>query len=338
MKYCVTAMTFLALAQSIPAEAQSRRVGNVGGWEIAAHGNLQTRQFSHCSASVPYRSGIIMIFSVNRAFAWSMGFANERWTLRKGDQFEVAYAIDGGAQTRATALAVDSKVVEVPLPGSMELFAIFRRGKQLALFAHGGIYRFDLTNSSRALAAVLECARVEVAKSPEPVNPFQAPSSPGDQTAGAEASAVAANVLAASGIGGFRVLTPDEVPPELRSFDAVWTTQSGILGIVSVLLPGAFDNLDKVATAVIARDSNLCKGRFVSAKQDTPNATGIRVITGCDASQNPTQGSYTVVARPKGGFYVFAVFGRAQERESAKEIDGRVSEAALRFAAKGPAF
>ncbi|MEJ2117096.1 MAG: hypothetical protein P8Y36_03990, partial [Alphaproteobacteria bacterium] len=70
-----------------------------GAWIISAHDNSDTGAFSHCSASVEYRSGILVIFTVDKNYVWSMSFANKEWTLTKGDRYDIAYSIDSGRKT-----------------------------------------------------------------------------------------------------------------------------------------------------------------------------------------------------------------------------------------------
>ena len=72
----------------------------------------------------------------------------------------MVYSLDDGPKLSAAAVAVSENQLIIPLTNSVALFQAFRRGRVLKFeTAQGTIIPFDLTNSSVALDAALECAR-----------------------------------------------------------------------------------------------------------------------------------------------------------------------------------
>ena len=83
-----------------PAVCQARNIGKsipVGAWAVDGYTDDATVAFSHCTARVPYRSGIYLIFSVqSREGSWQMGLANPQWKLPTGKRYPITYKIDQG--------------------------------------------------------------------------------------------------------------------------------------------------------------------------------------------------------------------------------------------------
>jgi hypothetical protein len=92
----VGALLFASSAQSAPMWND-----HVGHWMV----NDRVGGFSHCAASASYQNGILLMFSVAKNFAWSIGFANPKWHIRTGTQYNVAYWVDNGPAQFATPTA-----------------------------------------------------------------------------------------------------------------------------------------------------------------------------------------------------------------------------------------
>jgi len=110
------------------ASAEPIRDFKIGDWNVGSYSFTGTNQFSHCAASGLYRSGIMMLFSINNKFTWSVGFANNQWRLNKGAKYDVIFKIDNYPPLTGTAIAITENQVIVPMADNVELFSLFRRG------------------------------------------------------------------------------------------------------------------------------------------------------------------------------------------------------------------
>ena len=78
-----------------PAEAATLSTRDVAGWQVGAYSNDQTGQFSHCTAGVPYVSGIYMMFAVDKNFQWGLWFFNNAWNLQpQNDSWHLLFMRD----------------------------------------------------------------------------------------------------------------------------------------------------------------------------------------------------------------------------------------------------
>ncbi|KAB2919950.1 MAG: hypothetical protein F9K29_03585 [Hyphomicrobiaceae bacterium] len=341
MRYlCIVIALVAFVVRADAPKAATLESSMVEGWLVGAYTNDQTGKFNHCATSVRYQSGIYLIFSIGRNFAWSMGFASPRWKLTRGAEYNLYYYIDTGPGMSVRGRAVSSQLVEVVLTDSHTLFESFRRGYQLTVQAADDKFTFNLTNSSKALAATLECARRHVAPTQEaatnPFGPRQQPTPPdakpsiAQSDARAEAAVVVANVLSAAGLPGFRVLTYDETPADLRLHHAVWVSQN-LAGSLRIFPRDAAKNVEELASYVMARDAQDCKGVFASGRYPTSPETGAaRLMTGCSSTNAPVDISYTIAPRAKGGFYLFATMGTGGNAEPVKDAGVKLHEAALK--------
>jgi hypothetical protein len=221
---------------------------NVGPWYVGAYSsNNQTGGFDHCAASAGYKSGVLLIFSVGADYSWSMGFANDNWRLKSGNEYSVRYWIDTNEPQYAMAVAKSANVVQIPLKDSAELFNKFRRGYTLFVSAQSTDFQFSLTDSGRVLTYLLDCARAagrkptwSVANSP---NPFGPPAASQSSTAPrrteqstdaqlaaerAESTLVAANLLSELRVSDFKLLRREDLPEGWKA-DATWRTDGGVL-------------------------------------------------------------------------------------------------------------
>jgi hypothetical protein len=128
-----------------------------------------------------------------------------------------------------------------------------------------------------------------------------------------EATILIANVLSAAGISGFRVIPREQIPADLKSNDAVWVADGGLVGTVRIVSQQGASSTEQLASYLMASDAQSCKGVFASGRYPTQQQSGsARLRTACDNSDNEaTEIDYTIALRPQGGFYVFALVARA---------------------------
>jgi len=315
------------------AHARQLEKSHIEGWLVGAYSNDRTGQFRHCAASVQYKSGTLLLFAIGKDFTWSMGFANTRWKLTPGAKYTLTYYVDSGPHHTARGRALNKNLVQVPLLNSRTLFDSFRRGYRLYVRAAGQRFGFNLTNSSKVLAATLDCTRRYVARTHTTTNPFvaQAPRRSNDRTSErAEAAVLLANVLSAAGIQGFRILPANKLPAKLRSHDAVWASPD-LLGTLRIISTTTAATPERLAALLMAADAQSCKGVFASGRYPVQEGSRTaRLMTGCSGTTKPIEIHYTIMPRSKGGFYLFAVFGQKGHGDLARDFGTRLYDAAVK--------
>lgn len=341
----IAALTFIGTSPIFLASpARSATLGEfqLYGWTIGAYSHDQGGGFSHCGASVPYKNGISLVFVVGADFHWRMAFANSAWRLALGSTYPVQYQIDTGTVVSATAVALSPEMAAVDLLDSQSLFEAFRRGYQLKVGAAGETFVFNLTNSSKALAATINCTQ-RFAEARSKTNPFESTPSPapasGERPAvdiahKAEATILIANVLSASGVQGFSI-AEDKV---LEGYAVVWTAP-GLLGGVQIMESAT---VDQAVAMLIISDTSTCKGTFASAKVPSDTGNTARLRTACEevtatGAKQGFQINYTILPRSKGGIYVLATSqGTATGSDiganpEAEQASGQLYNASLKF-------
>jgi hypothetical protein len=107
----VGALLFVGSAQSAPMWND-----HIGHWFVGAYSDDKVGGFSHCAASANYQNGILLLFSVAKNFTWSIAFANPKWNIRPGTQYNVSYWVDNGPAEFATPTALRDDIVTAVLP------------------------------------------------------------------------------------------------------------------------------------------------------------------------------------------------------------------------------
>lgn len=311
MSFVKVALLSGAISQSLCLSAVAREVWarDLYGWNIGAYTNDQTGRFNHCAAGTSYRSGIDLYFAIGGNFSWSMSLGNTSWRLQEGSQHPIRYQVDNGPVINGTARVIGERVVEIELLDSRALFQLFKIGRVLHVEAQGQSFGFNLTNSSKALDAALNCATEMVAiekATPDPfaagagqgVNPFANRTAPNDSRDAlrAEAAAVTANLLSAAKVEGFAMA--EAIPAELKFFDAMWTAP----GVVGGLTVGLDETPESALAGITSRAMASCKGRHATAK--LPEKGGIISLKQMCDDQAST---VIVIPRQKGGVYVVSV-------------------------------
>lgn len=111
-------------------------------------------------------------FVLNNSFQWGIALSDASWRLTTGATYPVTYAVDSRISASATANAISTSEVLIPLTPSVALFKTFMEGEKLKINAAAGTYTFDLTNTVEMLPDLLKCVEVYVGKAPASANPF----------------------------------------------------------------------------------------------------------------------------------------------------------------------
>jgi hypothetical protein len=325
---------------------------SVANWKGGAYTRGNSDTFSHCAASAKYRSGIYVLFSVNRNYRWSVGFGNPNWQLTPRSVYPIAFSIDGARAIGAKAIAITPTTVEVPLQDNAALFERFKYGELLRVAAANQVFSFRLTDTSKLLPVLLQCVRNTLADtrlasgSSNPFtpqggggsgnpsggsNPFAAVSQPPTGDASntnnrAEATMIVANLMSLSGIQGFRILSPDEAA-KIKA-DAVWRA-GDTLGTVRILSPRVTSDVKNLSGLLIGADARKCKGTFASGALPAENNNAmVRVFTSCKTGDKTFTIYYLALDRKQGGYYLFAT-GSSGSEQPAKEADASIRQAVL---------
>ncbi|WP_346906558.1 hypothetical protein [uncultured Roseibium sp.] len=148
-----------SLLLALPAKAEQISELTIGNWNGGAYTHTQTGEFSHCAASANYKSGVTLVFAINRDLTWALGLANDSWKLTEGDTYPVQYRLDRGKTYEGTATAIAPNQVKIQLPGDDSLFNRFRRGNMLTIVAANQTMRFSLNQTSKMLSSLFNCAK-----------------------------------------------------------------------------------------------------------------------------------------------------------------------------------
>lgn len=310
------------------ASADTLYTFQVGSWTAGAYSKQNTKQFNHCAAAANYNSGIMMLFSVSRGYAWSMSFANRSWRLTQGQRYDIAFTVDQATPIGARAIAISPNQVEVPLADSTELFQRFRQGYQLRVAAAGQVMAFNLTGTSQVLPALLRCVHANLQPSgsttvatnpfiaPEPAN---APASQGRPAAyRAEAVSLVANILGSAGIVGFQIAEGGS-----GYADAAWRTDR-LFGMVRIepKEPPAL-----ISATTIAVDAAGCKGKFASGSIPGTDNDVPRMFTKCGEGDQGFTVYYFILPRKAGGHYLVGTGG---SDEPARQVESDIRRATLK--------
>lgn len=299
---------------------------SVGNWKGGAFTNDQTGEFTHCGATAAYQSGIIFLVMIDGAPSWSLGFAHDSWALSAGQAFPIALTFDGSPPVHVRGIAINDKLVRVPMPDNSTLINQFRKARSMTAYAQERLFQFNLDQTSQLLPTLLNCvARVKqygIANAGDfsvPVAPKQtvaAPSGgslrPGPQTGPAdmqiEAVELATNFILKTSLRNPHVLSRNETPAAIATSGAAWQSDEAA-GFVRIIPPREGMKGIDVTAAVVAGDAKDCGGKFASGRMSelVDSDVVFRGFSSCEDSTGARISQYFLVSRKKGGFVLFSV-------------------------------
>jgi hypothetical protein len=329
---CVTACLFAAHAEA----AGPYGLIKVGQWRGGAYTNNNPGQFTSCVASAPYKSGILLLVTVDAAYRWSLGFAHEQWQLTPDEVFPIDLIFDGQAKVPVVAKALSHDQVVVPMPSNSALITQFRKAAMMSAVAKGRLFQFNLTGTGQLMPSLANCVATVKAKgvanagdftvAPAPKTAAAPPATGGSlkaeppQPSAAdiqiEAIGLASNFILKTSLRNPRVLSRAETPPELAN-GAAWKSDEAS-GFVRIIPPQPnLKGLD-VTAAVIAADAKDCKGKFASARKSELIDSDVvfHGMVSCEDSDGARLANYFIVPRPKGGFVMFSVMSSMKNEQA----------------------
>lgn len=340
MRYRALFLGLAVLSSPAPSGAAILESYNIRGWSIYAYSNDQNHEFTHCAMASTYKSGITLMFSLNRNGQWFMGLFNNSWNLTQGKRYNFDIRLDRAHGENWFGVANSPQLIEIPLANSESLFDRFRRSEILTINAANGTFSFFLTNSSEALQSMAGCAdrhRRTVASNPfeAPQNPFetqpqqpqqtQAAPAPSEAELYAEATVTTVSMLAAIGAKGYQLLPVDKVKAEFKGRHAVWTAP-GLAGALQIYT--SRDSIENITSALIAKAASDCKGKFATGKGPSQGNTP-KIEVACEEEGGKVITYFHVVLpRPAGGSYIFTVFN-ADDSPASHDEASKVSDMIL---------
>jgi hypothetical protein len=321
---------------------------NWGQWSGGAYNNDQTRQFSHCAAGVPYRSGVFMMVSINRLFVWSLGFADPEWNLTPGQGISVDISFDGGPAWNGMATALRKDLVSIPMDVNSALISAFRGSTRMIAQAQGQTFVFNLDGTSRLMPGLVQCVQTELAvergepppalaKTPTPIKPAPLrPSAPQQPSADLELAAtrIASNLLLQAQLPNARLLSKAETPEAIQRLGVAWKSDAG-MGAVELLAPTAARDPQQLASQLITADAAACKGDFASGRSSEliDNTVVAKAFTGCKTSSGSAAFRYFILHNEGSGYVVFALTaGNTEQQSSSPLSDTLFAPAAIKAA------
>lgn len=265
-----------------------------------------------------------MFVFLERSDNWALGFHNESWNLRAGDQISLSVSFDGRAPYTGSAQASDAHFVLLRMAQNPRLWEDFRQSLMMKIEANGQIFPFALTGTSRLLVDLSRCVQTELAiEKGEPPPRFAdaapAPKSQAimqspSQGRGAElelaATRIASNLLLGAKLAHAHLLAPNETPAGLKGRGVAWTSDTG-LGAVWILPASVAADPQKAASQLISSDAADCTGDFVSGRSSelVDDKLVSKAFTACTKSSGTRAFRYFIIQRPGSGFIVYELTG-----------------------------
>jgi hypothetical protein len=320
-----------------------------GLWQGGAFTNDVSHQFSHCSAWVPYKSGITMYVTVNRAFAWNIAFAHPAWNLANGQQIPLSISFDGLPPWSGFANALNVHTALVPMADNSSLINSFRGAYQMNIVANGQVFGFHLDGTSRLMLELTGCVRTQLAiergeqpafsyGQPRVVNPPAAfaPPPPAAFAPPAQgqpeliATRIASNLLLQTRLPNAYLLSQSEMPQQLRGHGVAWRSDVGA-GAVEIVSQSAGKDPQQVASNVIAADGASCKGDFASGRSSelVDDKVVAKAFTACKDQAGSNVLHYFVMTGADGRYVVYVLLnGTASPPPADSPLSDSVFQAA----------
>ncbi len=324
----------LLLSSSVSSNAAQTRSASFGGmWTGGAYLNDQSGKFSHCVAMAPYKSGILVLTSVNRNYEWSLTFLNQSWKLEIGRKIPLSVSFDGSSPWTGTATVVGPTFVRVPMANDSALVRQFRGAYNMKVVAEGQTYSFNLDGTSRMLVELKNCVDDELAAergeprrwagvatspprtvAPQPVSPPQAPAVTPAPVSGSDVSLelaamrIASNLLLQAKLPNARIIQASETPAVFKGRGVMWVSDVGA-GVVDLLPASAGKDSQQVASAVVESDARVCKGDFASGRSSelVDDRVVVKAMSSCKDSGGVRGYRYFVIQNEPSGYIVYGV-------------------------------
>jgi hypothetical protein len=290
MRFRLILLKLLAMTCAAHAEAVPGSQFSYGNWSGAGYTD-DSGAFSHCAISTSYVSGNVLIFTVNIDATVNVAVSAPVETFIAQETFPVALFVDRRAPFYGNATALDPRFAAVNVADFDRALESFRRGRTLTIQSKYGEVPFDLTGTSRALAATFDCA---VRNQYYRASPKKLAKSQVDP---ALLMQVAASNITTLGVTDFTFLSNQEVNELFPGSDdtiqsVFWRSPSlkMLSGVLVVERAGASD-LKSGDASDLAFLSGTCGGDFVTGIRQIGDAENEmrEVRAACNSSGDKTE-------------------------------------------------
>ncbi len=334
----------LSAAYAPQAQAKPIKTFQIGAWKGTVQVSSKTGEFTHCTGSASYNSGIKLIFSINRDQKWGIGFAKDSWNLDAGQSYPVKYQVDRRNIWSGKAIAGSPTMAMIKLPGSSKLFAQMRRGRILKVAAGNDLLKFSLKSTNRLLKSLLKCSvdyRDVVASAPQQnqkaSNPFRSASTVQQETPQqndgswlVEAYKRGKALMDEAGVD-VTFIDPARSPDLYKVHDSVW--QMGkYMGTIRIVHSGDVAGID---AKLHGEEKSKCSGGFTSRTRPVEvEGVSVRMRSAICMKQDGKQWStlFGIYPRANGGNYVLTVFTSKADMPTTLRVGEHLTKIAARQA------
>ena len=315
--------SLLAAATSAAAEYIPGSNFGYGNWTGSAYTFDETGKFSHCGISAPYKSGDTLHFAVHGNASVSIGVQSTSGMFQPGTTIPVTLRIDRRQPYHGTANALTHDFAALTIQDFEGAMNAFRKGRLLVIESSVGTGVYDLSGTSRALNATMECA-------------YQYLNYVGQPKQGNEAAAISASTIDQStlyqvatgmitdmGISDFRYLTKAETEKLFPSNAVMWSSDSaGLLGGVVAATSEGLSSLKDTDAQDWAYMSQSCDGEVATTARsiNNPGYASRELRSLCVTGSETVESLMTKTLIGPTVIYTFLVF----------QSDSKVSEPAKR--------
>ena len=207
---------------------------NVGNWVGGAFSNDETGAFSHCAATTPYASGVILVVSQNAAGTWSLAFANPNYHFNKGENAAIDVTFDGQEQARLFATAYRSDMLTAIMP--VNVVRAFQKASLMVATAGRSVLNFNLTSTGPVIAALANCVTKVKADGLDKAGDFTKGAAKPAATADKQASPPASKAVKSKSGTGFVVSANGHIITNNHVIDGCSDLKGNLTGEAAMVL------------------------------------------------------------------------------------------------------
>ncbi len=159
------------ICAALPGNAAQLNGFTQGNWFIAAYTDDESGNFTHCSGTVLFLSGINLSVAVYPNYSWAIAIGGPNWDVKNGDEYDFSISIDGSSfgQFKGMAL-VGAPAILISLPNDDRMIRAFRSGRTMQIVGNSFSVPMDLSGTSRLLMSLADCVGRHAGSAPLPNN------------------------------------------------------------------------------------------------------------------------------------------------------------------------
>ena len=339
----------LSATGTLSATAGAIDTVDVGEWRMTANTSNQSGRFLYCETARAAPGGVLFSFLLSDQVYLLLW--NPDWDI-VSERVTATVEVDSRARFSLPGEVFERNTVSIAFDAAAATYQHFMYGNRLRVGFNGRTYEVSLSGSFQALTRLVECVAEYLDYREEPtaaaggdVVAAATPPPPSDQERLAfrlEATELVTNVLNRAGISGFRLLSDSATRSRFGEPDALWTN-GPVYGSVNIIDNMSEYTIDDVAAASLLRFEGCTDGMsFASQRENLDDLPLVRIALQCEAGDSVSLFMFTVLPRPKGGYFRlgYAILDTIEgdQDELAEAVDGIEMIALELIAGGGPVF